>query len=213
MNKDELQDLIMDIELLYKYSEFIPNSYKSSYSQNLDNIKNKLDKFKANIPKLKISNKSENIQELSKPDYKSIRTFLPDGVYTEIFYDVIDSIIPYSENEDKKSLKELFLSQDRIFLDFIEYYQNQDEKNDLNFKKNKLEIANRGWIKLGEILTNSSIITSDNLKKALDYQGKKPDLFIGESLIELGNIKEIALKKALKCQRWLFKICEKSELL
>ncbi len=209
MNKDELQDLISDIELLYKYSEFIPTSYKSSYNQNLNNIKLKL----SGIEVAKKDEKNtifEVTKDTLKNEYRNIRTFVSEEIYKEIFYDVIDSIVPYIENS-KKSLKDLFLVQDKPFLDFIEYYQAIYEKDNKVFKKNKSDIANRGWIKIGEILINSGIINSDMLKEALEYQTKRGDLFIGESLIELLTIKEVDLRKALKCQRWLFKLCERSE--
>ena len=42
MDKEEILDLISDIDLLSKYAEFIPNSYKASYNQNLVRIKAKI---------------------------------------------------------------------------------------------------------------------------------------------------------------------------
>lgn len=210
MDKEEILDLISDIDLLSKYSEFIPNSYKASYNQNLVRIKSKINLLNDEISNKVMLEKTQETEVIEKPSYQNIRTYLPDGIYKEIFHDVIESIIPVIDENNKLTLKDLFLAQNKSFLDFIEHYQQLDEIQNINFEKNKLEIENRGWIKVGEILTNSLVIDNTMLKTSLEYQSNKPDFFIGESLIELKMISPNTLKRALKLQRWLFKISEKS---
>lgn len=209
MDKEEILDVLLDVDLLSKYSELIPNSYKSTYNQTLGNIKSKLNKLKNEFEE----NKSKDISmmdNMTKPEYKSIKTFLPSDIYTEIFEDVLDSIIPITDNENSETtLKDLFKAQDKFFLDFIEIYQNLDNEKKISFKKNKNDIPNRGWVKIGEILTNSKIISLDSLKEALEYQNTKSGIFVGEAMIELKLITESILRKSLKAQRWIFKICEK----
>lgn len=202
MDKEKILDLILDIDLLYKYSEFIPSSYKSTYEQSLNNIKSQL----KNLTDLNTNN-LEQLDNIDKEENIGQTVIFLENNYTKIFEDVLDCILVTDTNNNTLSLNELLKNQSNSFLDFIDYYQKLESNKEIKFSKSKIDIPNRGWIKTGEILINSGLIDLDSLKKSIEYQNNKDGLFLGEAMIEFKLLNENNLRKALKAQRWIFKIC------
>lgn len=204
MDKEKILDILQDLDLLNKYSEFIPESYKHTYNQILDNIKSQ-------VVDLKSGNNSLNLNSnrVSKENFNTSienRVKFIDKNYTKIFDIVLDSIIVQSDNKEN-TLNSLLKKSDKNILDFLENYEILEKNKEITFSKNVSEIPNRGWIKIGEILINAGLISLENLKEAINYQNSKSDLFLGQSLIELKFLNQSDLRKALKVQRWIFKVC------
>lgn len=195
MDKEKIFDIVQDLELLNKYSEFIPESYRHTYNQILDKARSDLKNIISDNTNIKENFKQNNISVFIEKNY------------TKIFDKVLDSISA-KINDEEKSLGLLLKESEKETLDFFEYFETLEKNKKVSFSKIENDIPNRGWIKIGEILINSGLITLDNLKTAIEYQSSKPDLFLGESLIELKLLDNANLRKALKAQRWLSKICE-----
>lgn len=203
MDNEKILDLIVDIDLLYKYAEFIPNSYKSTFNQSLNNIK-------LQLKELIITKTTKEDDTASSPNIydQSLITNQLENTYTKVFEEVLEFILVTNNTNEKNSLKNLLKDQDKSFLDFIDYYQDLESKKEISFSKSDKKLPNRGWIKTGELLINSGVIDLDSLERAINHKNSKNDLFLGEAMIELKVLNENNLRKALKTQRWLFKICE-----
>jgi len=115
--------------------------------------------------------------------------------------------------DGNSSLNQLYKSHAHNYKNFIDFasllYQLELDKF-ISFVKTQKNVPFRGWVKIGEILSEGNVISDFNVSKALNYQKEKRGKFLGELMLELKMLDEDLLRNSLKIQRWLSKLSENS---
>src|SRR5690606_9558197 len=113
--------------------------------------------------------------------------------------------------DDKTSFYKIYEAHAHNYKDFFEFaevFYNLELDKYISFIRTG-EIKNKGWIRLGELLTGSKTVSVMDLEQGLNEQ-KQKRAYIGETLMKLGFIDEDTLRFSLKYQRWFSKTFEKA---
>lgn len=218
MEKNTLSELFSDLKKLYSYSDHIKENIRLDFINDVENLKSKIEKLSP-LKKSFI----KKYDEIDTNFLSNERAFI---TVTKLLVPVIISKTQKNNLNDelqikisnlvdsKRSFYEIYIEVKDKFISFIDFANiifELESKNIISFIK-KEETISRGWIKIGEILLESNIITEEDLNLALSYQNKKENKLIGESLLEIKAINQNNLRDALKIQKWLFKVFETSNL-
>lgn len=218
MEKNTLSELFSDLKKLYSYSDHIKENIRLDFINDVENLKSKIEKLSP-LKKSFI----KKYDEIDTNFLSNERAFI---TVTKLLVPVIISETQKNNLNDelqikisnlvdsKRSFYEIYIEVKDKFISFIDFANiifELESKNIISFIK-KEETISRGWIKIGEILLESNIITEEDLNLALSYQNKKENKLIGESLLEIKAINQNNLRDALKIQKWLFKVFETSNL-
>lgn len=217
MEKNNLNDLFNDLKKLYSYSDHIEENIRFNFIKDIENLKVKIEKISP--LKKTVSKKNDELDTNFLSHEKSFiivtKLLIPtinkehiDDLKHEVKIQLLYFI------DGKNSFYEIYKKMEdkfKSFIDFANLMFELESKDLVSFVK-KEETVSRGWIKIGEILLESNIISESDLNNALSYQNKKDNKLIGESLLEIKAINQAHLRDALKIQKWLFKVFETSSL-
>ena len=170
------------------------------------------------------------------PNDKNFKSKIELAAERNYFFPVLESLVPKLTDEGRKlvsdldspvdlykflkivdertSFYELYRLHSHNFKDFIDFalkiHQHVERERNLIFVKTKNPMPNKGWIKLGDFFSETKLISSEQLEKALEYKKGKKTILIGQALFEQRFISEDYLRETLKLQRWISKIAESS---
>lgn len=114
--------------------------------------------------------------------------------------------------DEKLSIFELYNLYSYYFdnyLDFLSEVLILDEKKYIDIIRADNVKNHEGWVKIGEILTECSVIDSIKVDKAIEYK-KKNNVFTGEAMVKLGFISPQLVESTLKIQSWISEKVKKS---
>jgi CheY-specific phosphatase CheX len=115
--------------------------------------------------------------------------------------------------DDKTPIYQLFLAEGHNYKNFLEFmspFLQLEAEKYITLVKNKEQVQNKGWIRIGEIFSEGKVTSPINIDKAFNHQKTKKDFLIGEALVDLKCITQNSLKEGLRIQRWLSKVTELS---
>jgi len=159
------------------------------------------------------------VQALRKPTFLGITSILIPKLTKEgkkIMGDLSLDIEIYrglkliDGNSNLNQLYKLHAHHYKNFIDFASFLYQLELDKFIYFVKIQNNIPFRGWVKIGEILSEGNVITEMNLSKAINYQKERRGKFLGELMLELKMIDDDNLRNGLKIQRWLSKLTEKA---
>lgn len=227
MNKNQINDILNELDSFYKFTEFLPIDFRLEFSSKIESVREKVLELENNTGNEFVdknlshnSKKEEKLDEHTEATFKEVTSCLIPKL-TKLGNQEIEKFTDEPKTkilniiDDHSSIFELYIENISNYKNFFEFasllYQAESEQL-VTFIKTKNNIPNRGWLKIGEILSNSNLVSEKDITDALSHQENKQDIFIGEAMMDLKLITDITLRDGLKIQRWIFKISEYSLL-
>lgn len=217
---NNISNLLEEFDSLYRFSEFLPIELRLEYISKIELLRDKISGnniYLNNEKQITNTTKKDNLSsENNVSSFKMVTSCLIPNIindkiknneYDDQYLSLINSI------DGKASIYDLYsnnVENYKNFFDFASLLYQLESKQDISFTKKECSIHDRGWLKIGEILSNSDIISQKEISDALSHQENKQNIFIGEAMIDLKLINDITLRDSLKIQRWIFKIAEYS---
>ncbi|MFN8672106.1 MAG: hypothetical protein U0457_08530 [Candidatus Sericytochromatia bacterium] len=214
MEKNSDIELITEIQSLKQFAEFLDNENKDLFLYKIDNLLYKIKNYSTNtninLDFSDLKNQEEQEMSLFDPIISSIIPTLKENI-SNINLSEIEKIT-ISNINGLSSIKDIYEFNKDIYPNFI-FFSNilmeLESKNIIDFSKNNKEALQRGWIKLGEILSQGNILVPLNIEEAADFKNRNGKMFIGEAFVELNLISDKLLRNALKTQKWISKTVDK----
>lgn len=214
MEKNSDIELITEIQSLKQFAEFLDNENKDLFLYKIDNLLYKIKNYSTNtninLDFSDLKNQEDQEMSLFDPIISSIIPTLKENI-SNINLSEIEKIT-ISNINGLSSIKDIYEFNKDIYPNFI-FFSNilmeLESKNIIDFSKNNKEALQRGWIKLGEILSQGNILVPLNIEEAADFKNRNGKMFIGEAFVELNLISDKLLRNALKTQKWISKTVDK----